>query len=163
MDMNAWDDIVRSDVVGVLQGTTYAVNDVAQSRPWPPVMIRDFLKAYDFHVRDVDADCTVGYVADFLSEAPGESVAVYDDERNFLGVAVDEDVMALIKRDGVQALDYPISEAVQRQRPVCSVTDSPHLILQMMRAEGWDRIGIAERGQVIGVLHRRDLVKFTGG
>ncbi len=98
-----------------------------------------------------------------LAESPWASIAVYDENKGFLGIAVDEDVMALVKRDGVRALDYPIAEAVQRNRPVCSVTDSPYVILQMMRSHGWDRIGVSEHGNLIGVLHRRDLVKYTGG
>lgn len=161
MDINAWDEIVRNDVNNVLQGTATAVNDTTRSRPWPPVMIRDFMDHANLSIRDVDADCAVGDIADYLAEAPGLAIAVYDDEHNFLGVGVDEDVMALIKRDGVRALDYPISEAVQRRRPVCSVTDSPHVVLQMMRSQGWDRVGVGKHGRVIGVLHRRDLAKFA--
>lgn len=161
MDMNAWDDIVRNDVRDVLKEATHAVNDADRIRPWPPVMIRDFLNAYSLSTRDVEAECSVGDIADFLSESPGASVAVYNSDGDFLGLAVDDDVMALIKRDGVRALDYPIIEAVQRGRPVCSITDSPVVILQMMRDKGWDRVGIAAHDRVIGVLRRRDLLKFA--
>ena len=162
MNMNAWDEIVRNDVNEVLHGAGAAVNDTAATRPWPPIMIRDFIHAYDLSTREVDAGVTVGYVADYLSETPGASVSVYDDERNFMGLAVDDDVMALIKRDGVRALDYPITEAVQRGRPVCSITDSPTVILQQMRDLGWDRVGVSAHGRVIGMLRRRDLVNFAG-
>jgi len=161
MDMNAWDDIVRNDVRDVLKEATHPVNDSDRIRPWPPVMIRDFLHAYSLSTRNVDAACSVGDIADYLSESPGASVAVYDADGDFLGIAVDDDVMALIKRDGIRALDYPIAEAVQRRRPVCSVTDSPVVILQMMRDKGWDRIGVAMHERIIGVLRRRDLVKFA--
>jgi len=158
--MNAWDEIVRKDVETMLNAAATPVNDSLPVRPWPPVMIRDFIRAHDIQPRSVTASVTVGYIADFLAESIGASVAVHDDNQQFVGIAVDEDVMALIKRDGVRALDYPIIEAVQRNRPVCSITDSPYVILQAMRNEGWDRIGVAEHGRVIGVLHRRDLVRF---
>jgi len=158
--MNAWDDIVKKDVDAVLSAAVVPVNDSLPVRPWPPVMIRDFIRAHNIRPRNVNASATVGYIADCLSENPGASVAVLDDNQQFIGIAVDEDVMALIKRDGVRALDYPIIEAVQRNRPVCSITDSPYVVLESMRSEGWDRIGVAEHGSVIGVLHRRDLVKF---
>lgn len=163
MDINAWENIVRIDVNEVLSGSHTPVDDIGTVRPWPPVMIRDFLRAYSIEIRDVEAAATIGDIADYLSASPSASVAVYDANNAFLGVAVDEDVMALIKRDGVRALDYPIIEAVQRNRPVCSITDSPYVILQEMRNQGWDRIGVAERGRVTGVLHRRDLVKFVSG
>lgn len=162
MNMNAWDEIVRSDVEEVLQGTGGPVNDSAETRPWPPIMIRDFVHAYDLSTREVDADVTVGYIADFLAETPGASVSVYDADGELLGLAVDDDVMALIKRDGVRALDYPIIEAVQRGRPVCSIADSPIVILHLMRDGGWDRVGVSAHGRVIGVLRRRDLVRFAG-
>ncbi|MBO6520285.1 MAG: CBS domain-containing protein [Rhodospirillales bacterium] len=161
MDTDAWDDIVRNDVNDVLQGTDSLEDEISTVRPWPPIMIRDFVHAYDLSTKAVDAGCTVGYVADYLSETPGASVAVYDDDGDFLGLAVDDDVMALIKRDGVRALDYPIIEAVQRQRPVCSICDSPMVILQLMRSGGWDRVGVSAGGRVIGVLRRRDFVNFT--
>ncbi|MEX0692908.1 MAG: CBS domain-containing protein [Rhodospirillales bacterium] len=162
MLMNAWDELVKSDVNALLNSVEGAHNDDEPTRPWPPVMIRDFIRAYGINTREVDAGVTIGYIADCLAESPWASIAVYDEDRGFLGIAVDEDVMALIKRDGVRALDYPIAEAVQRNRPVCSVTDSPYVILQMMRSKGWDRIGVSEHGRLIGVLQRRDLVKFTG-
>ncbi len=163
MDMNAWDDIVRVDVRNVLRNLASPVNDTETARPWPPIMIRDFLHADDVRTHNVDASATLADVADCLAESPAASVAVYDGDNNFLGIAVDEDVMALIKRDGIRALDYPITEAIQRNRPVCSITDSPYVILKLMRAKGWDRIGVAERGRVIGILHRRKLVAFVGG
>ena len=93
-------------------------------------------------------------------QVPSASIAIYDDEDTFLGIAVDEDAMALIKRDGVRALDYPIIEAVQRNRPVCSITDSPFVVLNIMRNEGWDRVGVSKHGKMIGVVHRRHLVSF---
>ncbi|WNK01548.1 hypothetical protein L2D14_08960 [Thalassospiraceae bacterium LMO-JJ14] len=161
MNMNAWDDIVRNDIIEVLNGAAGPVNDAVSVRPWPPVMIRDFLGTHDIQTRDVEATATIGYIADWLAASPGCSVSVYDEEYGFMGVAVDEDVMALIKRDGVRALDYPIIEAVQRNRPVCSITDSPYVVLQALRKDGWDRVGVAEHGRVIGVLRRRDLVNFV--
>ena len=93
-------------------------------------------------------------------QVPSASIAIYDDEDTFLGIAVDEDAMALIKRDGVRALVYPIIEAVQRNRPVCSITDSPFVVLNIMRNEGWDRVGVSKHGKMIGVVHRRHLVSF---
>jgi len=161
MNMNAWDDIVRNDIIEVLNRAASPVNDTAPVRPWPPVMIRDFLEMHDIRTRDVEATATIGYIADWLAASPRCSVSVYDEDYGFLGVAVDEDVMALIKRDGVRALDYPIIEAVQRNRPVCSITDSPYVVLQALRKDGWDRVGVAEHGRVIGVLLRRDLVNFV--
>ena len=163
MHMNAWDELVKNDVTALFNNVEGAHNDDERTRPWPPVMIRDFIRAYGISTREVDASVTIGYIADCLAESPWASIAVYDENKGFLGIAVDEDVMALVKRDGVRALDYPIAEAVQRNRPVCSVTDSPYVILQMMRSHGWDRIGVSEHGNLIGVLHRRDLLKYTGG
>ena len=132
------------------------------ARPWPPVMMRDFVRAGEALAIDVDDTTTVGYIADFLAQSPSAVAAVFDQDRRLLGIAVDEDVMALIKRDGIKALDYPILEAVQRQRPTCSITDSPYVVLNMKKAENWERIGVAERGHVVGVVSRRALSEFAG-
>lgn len=159
--MNAWEEIVRHDVSEIfIEANSEAVVS-GPVRPWPPVMIRDLINVAQNQTKEVDSKVTVGYAADFLAENRAALIAVYDDHCGFLGIACDEDVMALIKRFGVRALDFPISEAVQRQRPVCSTTDSPHVILNLMQSEGWDRIGVSERGEVIGVINRRELVKFT--
>jgi len=161
MQMNVWDDIVSQDVSEIFIGSLAETAPSGAVRPWPPVMIRDIFKATDKISKDVDSRVTVGYVADYLAENHTAIIAVYDENLGFLGIAVDEDVMALIKRHGIDALDYPIVEAVQRRRPVCSITDSPFVVLNLMRSEGWDRIGVSERGDIVGILHRRDLVKFT--
>ncbi len=161
MDTDAWDETVRNDVFDILQDNDSLDDEISTARPWPPIMIRDFVHAYDLSTKDVEASCTVGYIADFLSETSAASVAVYDDDGTFVGLAVDDDVMALIKRDGIRALDYPIVEAVQRQRPVCSISDSPMVILHLMRSGGWDRVGVSAGDRVIGVLRRRDLIRFA--
>lgn len=160
MVMTLRDEQISENVANLVGAVFASATTEANARPWPPVMIRDFMRIHDTQTLNVDATTTIGYVADNLSSGPDASIAVFDADDNCLGIAVDEDVMALIKRDGVRALDYPIIEAVQRNRPVCSITDSPFVILNMMREEGWDRVGVSERGKIIGVIHRRRLASF---
>ena len=131
-----------------------------KARPWPPRMIRDLGLKFPKRTIQTDTSIAIGYIVDFLASSPDAVVTVKDQLGRFLGIAVDDDVMALFKRDGNKALEYPIIEAVQRDRPVYSITDSPHLALEQLMQEGWDRIGIRERGEIIGVLHRHELTKF---
>lgn len=161
MIMTLRDEQISENVANLFGAGFLASTNGSSERAWPPVMIRDFMRVHDTQTLDVDDSMTIGYVADCLSSSASASIAVYDAEDNFLGIAVDEDAMALIKRDGVRALDYPITEAVQRNRPVCSITDSPFVVLNMMRNEGWDRVGVSEHGKIIGVVHRRHLVNFV--
>lgn len=161
MNMTLRDEQISENVMNLVGSGFLASTNGRSARAWPPVMIRDFMRVHDTQTMDVDASTTIGYVADSLSSSPDASIAVFDADDKCLGIAVDEDVMALIKRDGVRALDYPIIEAVQRNRPVCSITDSPFVILNMMREEGWDRVGVSERGKIISVVHRRHLVSFV--
>ncbi|MDB9704603.1 CBS domain-containing protein [Rhodospirillales bacterium] len=161
MTITLRDEQISENVMNLVGSGLLATTQASSARAWPPVMIRDFIRTHDTQTLDVDASATIGYVADCLSSSPSASIAIYDDEDTFLGIAVDEDAMALIKRDGVSALDYPIIEAVQRNRPVCSITDSPFVVLNIMRNEGWDRVGVSEHGKMIGVVHRRHLVSFV--
>jgi signal-transduction protein with cAMP-binding, CBS, and nucleotidyltransferase domain len=161
MTMTLRDEQISENVMYLVGFGLLATTQASNARPWPPVMIRDFMRAHETQTLNVDASATIGYVADCLSSSPSASIAVYDDEDTFLGIAVDKDAMALIKRDGVRALDYPIIEAVQRNRPVCSITDSPFVVLNIMHNESWDRVGVSEHGKMIGVVHRRHLVSFV--
>ncbi len=161
MHMSAWEEIVSHEVSEIFNGDAGESAVTVPVRPWPPVMIRDLITVTQNDTRDVDSRVSIGYVADFLAENRTALIAVYDEHFGFIGIACDEDVMALIKRFGVCALDFPIAEAVQRNRPVCSGTDSPYVVLNLMQSEGWDRIGVSERGDVIGMINRRDLVKFA--
>ncbi len=160
MIMTLRDEQISENVTNLVGSGFLSGTAETTPRPWPPVMIRDFMRIHDTQTLNVNATTTIGYVADNLSSSPDASIAVFDADENCLGIAVDEDVMALIKRDGIRALDYPIIEAVQRNRPICSITDSPFVVLNMMREEGWDRVGISERGVIIGVIHRRRLASF---
>jgi len=161
MIMTLRDEQISENVTNLVGSGALSPDSNTTTRPWPPVMIRDFLRIHDAETLDVDASTTIGYVADCLSSSSSASIAVYDADDKFLGIAVDEDAMALIKRDGVRAFDYPIVEAIQRNRPICSITDSPFVVLNMMRNDGWDRIGVSEHGRIVGVIHRRDLVNFV--
>lgn len=162
MENNVWFEIVDGRLDSPLPAVT-GTNTKAL-RPWPPVMLRDFIRANDSRngtmAADVSPDITIGDVADFLASSPGAVVAVVGHDNYLLGVAVDSDVMALIKRDGVKALDYPISEALQCGRPVCSATDSPYVVAALMRDRDWDRVGVADHGRVIGIVSRRDLIDY---
>ncbi len=137
-------------------------NDTPSSgrRPWPPVLVREFVKRNAAEVACVRRDHTIGQVADLLASNNIAVIAVYD-RGQLCGIAVDDDVMALIKRDGMKAMDYPIEYAMQNKRPVCSATDSPYVVLAMMKEWAWDRIGVAEKGRVIGIVTRRDLVRYV--
>ncbi len=160
MNMTLQDELITRNIADLMETDISAASGQIHARPWPPLMIRDVLKLHGTQTQEVDSETTIGFVADYLSTSRGTSISIYDSGHKFLGIAVDEDVMALIKRDGIRALDYPVIEAVQRNRPVCSITDSPVVILNMMREDGWDRIGVSEHGNIIGILHRRDLANF---
>lgn len=155
-----WDNLISDMLVDEPEAAHILQDSQTVVRPWPPVMIKDFLRTSQTECRHVSDEFTVGHVADFLSTNRGACVAVYDEENELLGIAVDDDAMALIKRDGLRALDDSVATCVQRGRPVCSITDSPYVVLGMMKDQSWDRVGVSEHGKVIGVVHRRDLVRF---
>ena len=162
MTIQTWNDTHSTPVSG--DGAAGSVAPIHEhehaSRAWPPVMIRDFLRPEELGVIVVHVDSEIGDMIDFLAASPGAVAAVVDEGLHLLGI--DDDVMAMIKRDGIKsAMEKSAREAIQRRRPVCSITDSPYVILQEMKDQGWDRIGVAEHGQVVGVVHRRDLVRFV--
>lgn len=132
-------------------------------RPWPPVMLRDFVRSSGSTAADVPPETTIGDIADFLASSTRAVIAVVGHDGYLMGAVVDSDVMALIQRDGVKALDYPVSEALQCARPVCGATDSPYVVASLMQSRNWDRVAVAERGRVVGVVARRDLIDFTAG
>lgn len=162
MKMSVWDDII-SEAVSSNDSISRGAREGRKTvRPWPPVMIRDFLDKRETGVSEAGPDTKIGHVVDYLSVSPGAVVAVYDIDGRLIGIAVDDDVMALIKRDGMlSALERPVLDAVHRGRPVCSITDSPYLVVQMMEEHGWDRFGVSEHGRIVGVVRRSDLVKFV--
>lgn len=160
MENNVWHEIFDG-TLNLPANANVSAKPKDNVRPWPPVMIRDFLRANNTVAANVAAETTIGDVADFLASSPSAIVAVRGENGMLMGVAVDHDVMALIKRDGVKALDYPISEALQLGRPICTVSDSPYVVLSLMRAENWDRVGVTDRGRIVGVVTRRDLTEFA--
>ena len=161
MDSSVWHEILEGGL-NLPANANAPARPKGNIRPWPPVMIRDFLRAGNTTAIDVAPETTIGDVADYLASSPNALVAVRGENGMLMGVAVDHDVMALIKRDGIKALDYPISEALQMGRPICTASDSPYVVLSLMQAENWDRVGVTERGRIVGVITRRDLIEFAG-
>lgn len=164
MDSNIWNDLLDGDPRGNPADAVPFSNTLAnvhgQHRPWPPVMVRDFIRANNAAAMDVAPTTQLADIADFLAADSDSIIAVRDDLGYLMGVCVDHDVMALIKRDGVKALDYPVVEALQCERPICSVTDSPYVVAAQMRAYEWDRFGVSDRGHIVGVIARHDLADF---
>lgn len=155
-----WDNLISDMLVDEPEAAHILQDSHTAVRPWPPVMIRDFLRTSQTDCHHANDEFTIGHFAEFLSGNRSACVAVYNSDDDLVGIAVDDDAMALIKRDGMRALDASISDCVQRQRPICSVTDSPYVVLSMMKDQDWDRAGVSEHGRVIGIVHRRDLVRF---
>lgn len=160
MEANMWDNLISDMLVDDPAAAHILQDSQTVVRPWPPVMLRDFIRTSQTECRHVGDDFSVGHVTGYLSENASACIAVYDEKDQFLGIAVDEDAMALLKRDGVDAMETSVIDCVQRQRPVFSVTDSPYVVLAQMKDENWDRVGVSEHGRVIGLIHRRDLVRF---
>jgi signal-transduction protein with cAMP-binding, CBS, and nucleotidyltransferase domain len=160
MEADMWDNLISDMLLDEPEAAHILQDSHTVVRPWPPIMIRDFLRTSETKCHHVSEDFTVGHVAEFLSDNRGACIAVYNHNDELMGIAVDDDAMALIKRDGMSALDTSVVDCVQRQRPVCSLTDSPYVVLGLMKDQNWDRVGVSEHGRVIGVIHRRDLVRF---
>lgn len=160
MEANMWDNLISDMLVNDPAAAHILQDSQTVVRPWPPVMLRDFVRTSQTECRHVGDDFSVGHVAGYLSENAGACIAVYDEKDQFLGIAVDEDAMALLKRDGLNALEASVVDCIQRERPIFSVTDSPYVVLAQMKDENWDRVGVSEHGRVIGLVHRRDLVRF---
>lgn len=160
MEADMWDNLISDMLVDEPEAAHILQDSHTVVRPWPPVMIRDFLRTSQTECRNVSNEFTIGHIAEFLSGSKSACIAVYNSDDELVGIAVDDDAMALVKRDGMRALDTSVMDCVQRQRPICSVTDSPYVVLGMMKDQNWDRVGVSEHGRVIGVVHRRDLVRF---
>ncbi len=162
MAVNAWDELLfetkRSDRISAI-----AMKSRDQlARPWPPVMIRDFLRIHASEVENVSPDTSIGEIVDFLAYDPKCVVTVTDCRGHLLGTVVDDDVMALVIQHGARALEWPVVEAMRPDRPICSVTESPYMVLHDMLAAEFDRFAVAERGNIIGVVLERDLIAFAG-
>lgn len=155
-----WDNLISDMLVDNPEAAHILHDSQTVVRPWPPVMLRDFMRTSQTECRHVGSYFSVGHVMGYLSDNPSACIAVYNEKDEFLGIAVDDDAMALLKRDGLDAMETSVVDCVQRQRPVCSVTDSPYVVLAQMKDENWDRLGVSEHGRVIGIVHRRDLVRF---
>lgn len=165
MVANAWDELLMDNKFLAASGAAMA--QIARKprdlhvRPWPPVMIRDFLRTHESDLMDVLPNCRVGSIVDFLAAAPTAVVTVTDVRGNLLGTIVDDDIMGAIVEHGVQALDWPVTEVIQAQRPTCSSSDSPYVVLHDMMTSSYDRFVVRERGLVVGVVMRRDLANFV--
>ncbi|MDA0998163.1 MAG: hypothetical protein O2944_08155 [Proteobacteria bacterium] len=131
-------------------------------RPWPPVMIRDFLRVHSSEAIHVSPDLRVGSIIDFLAGSMTAVVTVTDCHGNLVGTVVDDDVMAAIGEHGVQVLDWPISDVLTLGRPICNISDSPYIVLHDMLASDQRRFAVRERGMIVGVVVRDHLLEFAG-
>lgn len=135
--------------------------DAAPPRPWPPVLMRDYLDASKAQALGVGLDACLGQVVDFLAAHPDNVVAVID-RGNLLGALYEDWALDAIRDDGMQALERPLADIMEAAPWCCDSTDSPYVVATALEARALRRAPVLQGGRVAGTADLAGLQRFIG-
>ncbi len=102
---------------------------------------------------------TLNEAARVLSEKRIGSVVVAGADKAVLGVVSERDVVAVLARDGVAALDEPVSRYMTAKVVTCTSASTITDVMEKMTNGKFRHIPVVEDGRLAGIVSIGDVVK----
>jgi CBS domain-containing protein len=122
--------------------------------------IGDVLADKGHHIVTVWPEKMLSHIPRLFDERNIASVVVVDHADRPLGIVTDRDVLRALVRTGIVALERPVSEAMQRPVPSCTVDDTVNHVLRMMTEARVRHVLVMQGNRMSGLVSIGDLVKF---
>jgi CBS domain-containing protein len=117
------------------------------------------LKEKGRKVETVAPDATVMDAAERLLEKHIGALVVLADGGGVAGIVSERDVIRLIGRHGVAALDWSVGEAMTTAVVPCRESDTVDHVMAMMTEHRFRHLPLIERGALVGIVSIGDVVK----
>jgi CBS domain-containing protein len=110
-------------------------------------------------VETVDFDATVMDVARRLATRRIGAVVVLGPGKSVEGIISERDIIRVVGRDGVAALEWPVAEVMTRRVVTCREHDTVGQLMQLMTERRFRHLPVVEDGALVGIVSIGDIVK----
>jgi CBS domain-containing protein len=124
------------------------------------VKISDVLAEKGAHVVTVWPDKRLDQVPQLFDERKISSVAVVDHAGRPVGLVTDRELVRALAKQGVTALDFPVSRVMLSPAPSCSPDHTVGDVLRQMTENRVRHVLVMREGEMIGIVSIGDLVKI---
>ena len=110
-------------------------------------------------VETVTLDATVMDVAQRLSAKRIGAVVVLGSDKSVAGIISERDIIRVIGRDGIAALDWAVADVMTPRVVTCREHDTMDQLMTMMTERRFRHLPVVENGELIGIVSIGDVVK----
>ena len=102
---------------------------------------------------------TVAEIAATLAENRIGAVVITDDGGHMHGIVSERDVVAILARDGANALAQPVGEIMTHNVITCAMGETINVVMERMTEWRCRHLPVTEHGQIVGIISIGDVVK----
>ena len=110
-------------------------------------------------VETVRIDATLMTAARRLSSKRIGAVVVTDKSGDIAGIVSERDIVHTLAKEGVAALDWPVSEVMTRDVLTCTAGDTIDQLMSRMTARRCRHLPVVSDGALAGIISIGDVVK----
>ena len=121
--------------------------------------VASILKVKGQAVETVRIDATLMTAARRLSSKRIGAVVVTDKSGDIAGIVSERDIVHTLAKEGVAALDWPVSEVMTRDVLTCTAGDTIDQLMSRMTARRCRHLPVLSDGALAGIISIGDVVK----
>jgi CBS domain-containing protein len=121
--------------------------------------VASILKVKGQAVETVRIDATLMTAARRLSSKRIGAVVVTDKSGDIAGIVSERDIVHTLAKEGVAALDWPVSEVMTRDVLTCTAGDTIDQLMSRMTARRCRHLPVVSDGALAGIISIGDVVK----
>lgn len=110
-------------------------------------------------VETVGADANIMDVAAKLSAKRIGAVIVTDTDGGVAGIISERDIIRVVGKHGVGALDWPVADVMTKSVMSCRETDTVDTLMSVMTERRIRHLPVLEKGKLAGIISIGDVVK----
>ena len=121
--------------------------------------VREILSVKGKDVVTIEPNTNLAAAAKVLAERRIGAVVVTGPAGRIVGILSERDIVHVLAKHGIAALETPVAEAMTRKVATCSPSDTIGSIMEQMTAGKFRHVPVVEQGRLAGIISIGDVVK----
>jgi len=121
--------------------------------------VREILSVKGREVVTIEPNANLATAVRVLAEHRFGALVVTGPEDRIVGILSERDIVTLLAKRGIDALETKIAEVMTRKVTTCSPTDTISSIMEHMTAGKFRHVPVIEQGRLAGIISIGDVVK----
>ena len=121
--------------------------------------VREILSVKGIDVVTIEPNTNLAAAAKVLAERRIGALVVTGPAGRIVGILSERDIVHVLAKHGIAALETPVAEAMTRKVTTCSPSDTIGSIMEQMTAGKFRHVPVVEQGRLTGIISIGDVVK----